>query len=182
MDQIGSLEGARSIDASPIVVRVNSDLRSSAHAEYFTPDGEAVGTGPLPPEAGKTTSYRIVWHVANSFHPLENVRMTTNLPPKVTWTNRTAAAIGTVSFDETTRIVTWIIPSLPLSVPGSEATFDVAITPGDDDVGSFYKLTNAIAVEATDTITKDQLADGIDILTTELPEDTEAAGKGVVGE
>jgi len=122
----------------------------------------------------------VVWRVANSFHLLEGLRMTTNLPPKVAWTGKTTAEIGTVSFDETTRIVTWSVPSLPISIPGAEATFGVAVTPEESDVGAFYKLTNAIAVEAKDTFTKDQVSNGIDILTTELPEDEEAAGKGVV--
>jgi hypothetical protein len=77
-------------------------------------------------------------------------------------------------------VITWHIDKFPTTLPGAEATFDVAVTPDAKDVGSFYKLTNAIAVEATDTFTKDQVSDGIDILTTELPEDSGAAGKGVV--
>lgn len=182
LDQIGAIASPRTIDASPVTVLVNSDFRSSAHAEYYTADGESVGTGPLPPTVGKTTTYRVVWRVANAFHALENVRMTTNLPPKVAWTGKSAAAIGTISFDETTRVVTWSVPALPTSVPGAEATFEVAIAPEESDVGAFYKLTNAIAVEATDTYTRDQIANGIDILTTELPEDEGAAGKGVVTE
>lgn len=180
--QIGAIESPRTIDASPIVVSVNSDFHASAHAEYYTADGEAVGSGPLPPTVGETTAYRIVWRVANSFHALENVRMTANLPPKVAWTGRASSEIGSVSFDQTTRMVTWDIPSLPLGVPGAETTFDVAITPEQSDAGAFYKLTNAIAAEGTDTYTRDQVATGIDILTTELPEDAGAAGKGVVAE
>jgi len=182
LDQIGAIESPRSVDASPVTVRINSDFRSSAHAEYYTADGESVGTGPLPPAVGQTTAYRIVWRIANTFHPLENVRMTTNLPPKVAWTGKTGTEIGTITFDETTRVVTWSIPSLPLSIPGAEATFEVAITPEEIDVGAFYKLTNAIAVEATDAFTDDQVADGIDVLTSELPDDAGAAGKGVVAE
>ncbi len=182
LDQIGAIESPRTIDASPVTVLVNSDFRSSAHAEYYTADGEPVGTGPLPPKVGETTTYRVVWRVANSFHALENVRMTTNLPPKVAWTGKSATEIGTISFDATTRIVTWSVPALPTSVPGAEATFEVAITPEESDVGAFYKLVNAIAVEATDTYTKDQISNGIDILTTELPDDEDAAGKGVVTE
>lgn len=180
LEQIGSISGAHVISATPMSVRINSDFRSSAHAEYFTADSIPVGTGPLPPKVGEVTTYRIVWRVANSFHPLENVRMTTNLPPKVAWTEKTHADVGTVTFDQTTRVVTWLIDKFPTSLPGAEATFDVAVTPEEKDAGSFYKLTNAIAVEGTDTFTKDQVSNGIDILTTELPEDKLAAGKGVV--
>jgi len=179
LDEVGSISGAHVISASPLVVKINSDFRSSAHAEYY--DGDVpVGTGPLPPKVGETTTYRIVWRTANSFHALENVRMTTNLPPKVAWTGNAHADVGTVTFDQTTRVVTWLVDKFPTSLPGAEATFDVAITPEAKDAGSFYKLTNAIAVEATDTFTKDQVSNGIDILTTELPEDKLAAGKGVV--
>lgn len=180
LDQIGSVASPRSIGASPVTVGVNSDFRSSAHAEYYDENDVPVGTGPLPPQVGKTTTYRLVWRVANSFHPLSGMRMTTNLPPKVAWTANAHADVGTITFDETTRIVTWHIDAVPTALPGAEATFDVAVTPDAADVGSFYKLTNAIAVEATDTVTKDQVQNGIDILTTELPEDTLAEGKGIV--
>lgn len=180
LDQIGSVTSPRSIGASPVTVGMNSDFRSSAHAEYYDANDVPVGTGPLPPQAGKTTTYRIVWRVANGFHPLSGMRMTTNLPPKVAWTANAHADVGTVTFDETTRIVTWRVDAMPTTLPGAEATFDVAITPDAADAGSFYKLTNAIAVEATDTVTQDQVQNGIDILTTELPEDTLAAGKGIV--
>lgn len=180
LSQIGSVASPRSISASPITVGVNSDFRSSAHAEYYSADGVPVGTGPLPPAVGQTTTYRLVWRVTNSFHPLSNVRMTTNLPPKVTWTGNARAGAGSITFDETTRIVTWTIDAIPTTLPGAEATFDVAIAPESADVGSFYKLTNAIAVEATDTVTQDQVSNGIDILTTELPEDPMAEGKGIV--
>jgi hypothetical protein len=179
---IGTIGSPRNIDTSPVRVLVNSDFRASAHARYYTPEGETVGSGPLPPQVGQTTTYQIVWRVANSFHALESVRMTANLPPDVRWTGQAAAGIGTIAFDETTRIVTWNIEAMPKSVPGSEATFGLAIVPEQDDVGAFFKLTNAIAVSATDTFTKDQLTHGIDILTTELPQDKEAAGKGVVVE
>lgn len=178
--QIGSIASPRTVEASPITILVNSDFRSSAHARYYSDDAEPLGTGPLPPKVGQTTTFRVFWRVANSFHALENVRMTTNLPPGVSWTGNAHADVGTISFDATTRIVSWTIPALPVTVPGSETTFDVAIVPESDDVGSFYKLTNAIAVEATDAFTRDQVQDGIDILTTELPEDELAAGKGVV--
>lgn len=180
LDQIGSLVAPRRIEASPLAVAVNSDFRSSAHARYYSEDAAALGSGPLPPTVGETTTYRVVWRVANSFHALSNLRMTANLPPNVGWTGNVQADIGTIAFDQTTRIVTWSVPALPTSVPGAEATFDLAITPTDADVGAFYKLTNAIAVEATDTVTKAQVANGIDILTTEIPEDETAAGKGVV--
>lgn len=178
--QIGAIASPRTVEASPVTILVNSDFRSSAHARYYSEDAEPLGTGPLPPKVGQTTTFRVVWRVANSFHALENVRMTTNLPPGVSWTGNAHADVGTISFDATTRIVSWTIPALPVTVPGSETTFDVAIVPESDDVGSFYKLTNAIAVEATDAFTRDQVQDGIDILTTELPEDELAAGKGVV--
>ena len=180
LEEIGAVSGPHEIDASPLVVMVNSDFRSSAQARYFNDEGVPIGSGPLPPKVNETTTYRIVWRVANSFHPLSTVRMTTNLPPKVAWTETTHADVGTVTFDQTTRVVTWLIDAFPTSLPGAEATFDVAVTPDAKDVGSFYKLTNAIAVEATDTVTKDQVSNGIDILTTELPEDKSAAGKGVV--
>ncbi len=180
--KVGSIVSPRSIETSPIAIALNSDLTASAEARYFTEDGEPLGTGPLPPEAGQTTSYRIVWKLANTLHALTSVTMTANLPPDAAWTERGLADIGTIRFDPVTRLVTWTISRLPTEVAAAQASFDVAITPDENDVGAFFKLTNATAVEAVDAATGDRLSRALDILTTELPADPGAAGKGVVVE
>ena len=106
--------------------------------------------------------------------------MSTTIPQDVTWLDNTDTDIGTISFNATTRLVTWTISKMPVEVAHAGAWFDVAINPDEDDVGRFVKLTNTTSFEAKDTVTNESLSKSLSELTTELPEDDFAAGEGVV--
>ncbi len=180
--QVGSLTRRHTIETSPIFVGINSNLAASAEARYYTPAGEAVGTGPLPPKVGSATSYRVFWTITNTLHPLRETTMTTILPSSVVWSDRLQADHGSITYDEKTRIVTWAVPELPANLGTTTASFDVSITPQAHDANAFMKLTNATSLETTDAVTQTRLTRSFDGLTTELLTDQNAAGKGIVTE
>jgi len=179
---VGSIESPRTIQSLPLAVSLNSDLTAQVEARYFSPEGEVLGSGPLPPIPKQTTTYRFIWQINNTWHSLKEVRFSTNLPPGVVWNGRSQTTVGTITFNDQTRVLTWNIEALPVSIPQATATLDLSISPEDSDVGSFIKLTNATSIQATDTITKSNISKALDITTTEIPNDTEGAGKGVVVE
>ncbi len=182
LEKVGSVESVRTIETPPIEIRLNTDASFAATARYFAEDGTALGSGPLPPTVDQTTTYRIFWDLQNSIHDLKNISVTTNLPPDVAWVGRAQADIGSIVYNETTRLVTWTIDILPTSLTAAEAWFDLAITPDASDVGAFVKLTNVTAFEGTDASTDDTVHTSTNVLDTELPDDALAAGKGVVTE
>lgn len=180
VEKIGSITTKRTIEATPIKISINSNASVNAQVVYFTDDGVPIGTGPLPPKIGKTTTYRVFWNVNNSIHALDNVEVSTILPQDVTWRESTDKNIGTLKYNQTTRQVRWTFDKLPINVPGANAWFDISITPSDEDIGKFVKLTNQISFEAIDSKTKDELNQSLDTLSTDLPSDEFAKGKGVV--
>ncbi|MBU1705538.1 DUF11 domain-containing protein [Patescibacteria group bacterium] len=180
LSKVGSIVSPRTIESTPLTVSINSDLRGGAEVRYFDDAGQPLGSGELPPKVDQTTTFRVFWFLENSLHALEDVRLTTNLPPDVAWTGGTHTDIGTLEYNNTTRLVTWKIDKLPTDVKEAQAYFDVAITPDENDVGAFVKLTNATSIDALDTKTRDNLASALDILTTEMPTDETARGQGVV--
>jgi uncharacterized repeat protein (TIGR01451 family) len=180
--QIGSVASERTIETTPIAININSDMSADAGVAYYDENDEPIGSGPIPPTVGETTTYRIKWQIENSLHPLENITMSTNLPPDVNWTGATSSDIGNVTFDETTRLVTWQIDSLPTDINNVAASYDVTITPEESDVGAFFKLTNATSVEAIDAVTEDRLSQALDVLTTDIEEGEQTEGTGVVAE
>lgn len=181
ISRVGSVESPRAIPLSGIRVTVGSDLRATAQARYYDDEGQPLGSGPLPPQVGETTKYRIVWHAENTLHPLRGFRMTANLPPDVAWTNQTQSD-GTIRFDETTRMVIWDLPEWTANRTVANASFEVAIVPKASDVGGFFKLTNATSVEATDATHDSRISQSIDSLTSELPDDATAKDVGIVTE
>lgn len=175
--KIGSTATSRTVSTTPFTVKLNSDAQLLTEARYFDRDGVPLGSGPLPPTVGQTTAYRIFLTVANTLHSLNNATVSAALPSDVTWTNNTEADSGALTFDSATRQMAWKIDSV---AKDTSAWFDVSIAPTAADVGSFFTLINPISFEATDTTTGDLLRGAADVLTTALPYDELAAGKGVV--
>ena len=180
VNKIGSIFSTRTLEATPIKMTLNSDMVASVQARYFSEEGTVIGTGPLPTQVGQTTSYRMYWNLSNSLHTLETIRLSTTLPQDVTWLENTDTDIGTLNYNPTTRQITWTIPKLLAELEHAGAWFELAINPSDADVGHFVRLTNTTAVEATDTMTSEAIKKSLSEITTELPEDTFATGKGTV--
>ncbi|MBI5793865.1 DUF11 domain-containing protein [Candidatus Uhrbacteria bacterium] len=180
LGKVGNVTSTRILDATPITVSLNSDVRVNAQARYYSESGSAIGSGPLPPKVGETTSYRVYLNVTNSLHTLSGVKMSTTIPQDVTWLDNTDTDIGTVSYNATTRLVTWSISKMPVTVGHAGAWFDVLIHPDAGDVGRFVKLANTTSFEAKDTVTNESLSESLSELTSELPEDDFAKGEGVV--
>ncbi len=180
--RVGSITTPRTIEASPIVIRINSNAHASAEVRYFTSEGESVGTGFLPPKLGQTTHLRIYWKIENSLHALNNIEFSTTLPQDVTFDEKKGMDIGDISYNPTTRQVQWTTAKLPVDIIVAQAWFDVGFTPTQQDVGSFFKLTNPISFLAKDSVTGDELNKSIDQLTTDFENDPLAKGKGVVTE
>lgn len=178
--RVGSITTARTIEATPIIISVNSNARVESQARYFTEDGEPVGSGPLPPKVGQTTHTRVYWTLNNSLHALKDIEFSTTLPQDVTFDEKSATDIGEITYNKTTREVRWRTAKLPVDIAKAGAWFDVSFTPKASDVGSFFKLTNPISFVTKDTVTGDELNRSLEQLTTDLSLDAQAKGKGVV--
>lgn len=159
VEKVGSTTSSRTIEATPIVVSVNTNLRITSEAKY--------SSGELPPKAGKTTTYRIFWNLSNSLHELENVEVSTILPQDVSWKENSTNDTGTLVFNSTTRQVRWQIPKLTTDVKNTKSWFDVSITPTQTDVGKSVKLANQTTLEAVDSVTKSEVNTSLPVLTTE---------------
>ncbi|MBI4132996.1 hypothetical protein HY478_00110 [Candidatus Uhrbacteria bacterium] len=177
---VGGRVVGRQVETTPILVRLNSDLNFTAEARYFDADDAPLGSGPLPPKIGETTNLRVLWHIENSRHALEGIRVRTTLPARVTWTGRHNTELGVISWDAGSRTVTLTIDRLGTETDAVTADFEVAITPEAADVGRFMTLTNDTTLSARDTVTGTVLAREAEPLTSEMPTDSEVGRRGAV--
>jgi len=178
--KIGDSNTAREIQTTPIVLSLNTDLDFNVYGRYFYDSGEVLGFGPLPPRVGETTGYHIFWNITNRLHEIQNVTVTTTLPQNVTWTGRKQVGAGELRYDESLNRVTWTINRLPTSITDITTSFEVSVRPREDDVGTFIKLITESTLEARDQKTGDTLIINIDPVSTDIPGDEGAKGKGVV--
>lgn len=179
--RVGTISGARQVEAAPMEIRLLSDASFTAYGRYFTDDGVPVGSGPLPPKVGEKTVYRVYWVIRNSLHELTNLSASTLLPQGVKWTGTPReVAAGALDFDETGRKATWRLNRLPASVPEVVVSFEVETVPGAEDIGKILDLTGDSRFEAFDAAVEAVILKSQPPIGTDLIGDEDASGKGVV--
>lgn len=171
---------SETVDSNTINLQINSNLNLKTEARYFNDDNIAVGNGPVSPEVGKTTAYRIFWTVTNSLHEIENLHVSTILPGNINWSNKDEITAGDIKFDEATREILWTLNKIPTDVKSVGVNFEVTVTPTAADKGKLLTLLLSTNLAATDKSTGGTISKTNDALTSNLDGDPSAEGKGVV--
>ena len=139
--------------SNTVVGSLNSDLKLQERILYFNDDNFPVGSGPLPPAVGETTSFRVYWTVTNNIHELLETRVALPLPAYVEWSGNQQTNVGNLYYDELSRQVIWEIGRLPLSVYRVDAEFSLSLRPGEDDRNKIMVISSGSMVTAMDTET-----------------------------
>jgi len=168
----------RVVQSQKLIYQLESDLSFKALGRYFDEDNIALGSGPLPPKVGEKTTYRIFWLIKNSLHDLSDVTVRAKLPRNVSFGPRSIVSKGTLSHTEDE--VVWQIGNLSSLISQTEVSFDVGVIPQLGDAGSVLPLLEASEIIAKDTVTGTEIKLTAPQITTEVPDDDEAVGKGAV--
>jgi len=148
--------------------KINSKLIFSQKG-YFKEDFFG-NSGPLPPEAGKTTTYTIVWQVENSFNELSNLKVKAILPENVTATGKVFPEDARFTFDPQSREVMWNLGDLG-AFEQKTLAFQIGLTPSENQKGKVALLIKKAEIIAQDTFTQDILKTEEVELSTILPDD-----------
>ena len=172
--QSGAPQEIRS--AASGLVKIATDIDVSAFVRRTAPPFES--TGPVPPKAERETTYTVLMFVSNTFNDASNVVVTTKLPPYVSWLNKVSPTTEPISYDESTRTVTWNIQDLRAGVGYSTASnkqayFQVSFLPSLSQVGTSPDLTSEITISGTDRFTGTALLSTKPALTTRFNSDPE---------
>lgn len=172
----------RTAKSQPIVAKIGSDVTVVEDARYFNADGVPVGSGPLPPKVGESTTYRVFWNITNSLHELADLRLAVPLPDGVVWNGVSNVDAGSLRYDGAASKMIWTLNRLPTNITKLGINFDLAITPTPEQAGKLPTLVDALIFEATDRATGETIILSAPPLTTALENDLVAAGKGRVTE
>lgn len=161
---------------------INTDLELMVEGRYFNDDNIAVGTGPLPPVVGETTTFRVFWNLANSLHQIKNVRVTTTLPDGVDWEDKYLVGVGDITYSNASRLVTWNVGSLEPNATFDETDvwFDVSVTPVKNQTGRLIILTDQVSFSGVDSVTNANLTKTGKAITSNLEDDPIGGGRGLV--
>jgi hypothetical protein len=136
--------------AAATEVDISSAVALSATALHFS--GAFQNTGPMPPVAGQSTSYAVVWTVTNSSNTIGNVVVSATLPAYVEFLQADVAS--GITYDKPSRTVSWDIGDLKAgagySIPAASGSFQVMMTPSQNQVATSPALTSDVTFTGQD--------------------------------
>jgi hypothetical protein len=171
-------------EAETLSLPINTSLGVKAGAFYYAPEGDQVGSGPLPPRVGEPTKYRVYLEVTNTTTLVHNARLEATLPTNVEWTGKFNVTHGQplARLPDNNHIV-WdigdVVPDSSGVMPPT-ASFEVSLTPAYAEIGIEPLLLKDIFITGTDSGTDAKVSGGAENVTTSLTRDAKAAGKGTV--
>lgn len=173
-----------SVSGSPLKAELSSQSSLQAFGRYYSQEGDQIGRGPLPPRVGKTTRYQIFLVAKGGIHPLKDAKVIGVLPKSVEWTGLAPIQGDSLSFDNSTRTVSWNIGTIPIALGKEPETvgsvFEVALTPHDDQTGKIQELIMHLSISSIDSLTGARISANAKPVSTHLYLDKKAQGKGVV--
>lgn len=165
----------RIADAITRTIKVGTDLKLAARSSY--------SAGPRPPVADQETRYVITLSLTNTVNAAADTQVTGTLPSYVRFVRAVNPADGTLSFNETTRTVSWrageVAAGQGYGSAARTASFEVVLLPSTAQRGTSPVLMTTPTVTGVDRFTQKQLSNTHASVTTQ-PQDATAGFTGVV--
>lgn len=160
--------------------KIAGEVKALAGGYFYTPEGDQVGIGPLPPTVGLPTSYLITWTLENQGGDLSDIQFSAQLAKDVTWQGEAGLTGGTLFYDASNHKVNWRIAEWPADVTKKQANFYISITPTKDMVGKVPLLLYDGQWRAKDSWSEKEWGGNLPDLSTNLEYDPHSAGQGEV--
>ena len=168
------------INSSSTPQKAPSDLKVQAMIYYNSPQGDQLGTGPIPPIAGIPTTYWLFFKAENSGAEVRDFLMSARLPANVVFTGTQTLSAGTVSYQASRHLLIWKISDLPKEKIGYSAGLEIALTPLKKQVGKFCPLAGNIRYSAHDQEADYDFSGQLKDMTSALDFDKINQGQGKV--
>lgn len=169
-------------ESNEIEIKIITKVSMTLFGRYFDDQGSQIGSGPLPPKVGNTTTYRIYLMLSNTTNEVENAKVEIYLPLGVSWTGQKSVNLGNLVFIGEKMI--WDIGKIQAE-SGSKtetlnANFEVGITPEEFQVGKTVTLVSKAKFFGKDTFTGKDINFEVGSVDTNLTNDPKVSGKGAV--
>lgn len=137
--------------------------------------GAFENSGPVPPKVDLPTTYTLQWFATNSLNTIQKAKVSAVLPTYVSWVGLTSPGTELVSYDDSTRTVTWNIGDLKAGSGFTSATrsaeFQVMFVPSISQTGSAPQLLSPSSFTGVDAFTGRNVSISSEQLTTKFSTD-----------
>jgi len=138
-------------------IKIASPFQLTPKAFYYS--GPFKNSGPLPPKVGQETTYTILWSLGGNSNDFSKVKVTASLPSYVRWLNVISPSTSEIKFNERDNTLTWeagdVGAGTGIISSAKEVAFQIALTPGSNQVGSSPVLVGEAKLEAYDNFIGD---------------------------
>lgn len=137
------------------ILKPESSVKAAMASLYY--DGPITNSGPIPPKADTETTYTVGFTITNSSNPLKNGGITFKLPLYTRFTSKYVIDAGTVSYEPSTRQVTWsfgdIAAGVGTNTPALHGYIQLGVTPSVNAIGRELTIIPSAVFNAVDTVT-----------------------------
>ena len=176
-----SLDGEKSerLARSP-KYKVASESVFTASGYYYSPQGDQLGIGPVPPTVDIPTTYWIFWRLDNLGNDLTDVSMSADLPDNVYLTGNKSLLAGSLYNGPLSKRVVWSLDTAKKEGGEYSAKFEIGVVPKLSDIGKTLELLNNIEFESTDVFCSKKISGKLKDINTGLDTDRLLKGRGRV--
>jgi len=150
-------------------VKVSTDLTLTSRVVRTI--GPFTNTGPWPPVADRETTYTVLMSASNTVNSVGGARVTATLPSYVTFTGKVQPSDGSVTYNASTREVTWVVGDLPAGTANRTAAFQISLLPSTSQQGTSPVLVFPQAISGFDRFVEEQITSTASDLTTKAESD-----------
>jgi len=167
------------IDSNKIIGSNNLDLKLASKVllstKGFYNDSNIKNTGPIPMQVNKETTFTLHWQLATVSNDITSARIVSSLPSGVRWTGKFFPADEKITYNSRTNEIIWDAGEIKAGsgVLGQprEISFQVAVTPQANQVGSVINLLNLATFNGKDLFVNKDVNLENPVKDTSLPED-----------
>ena len=160
--------------------RLNSQVSASASAYYYSPQGDQLGVGPLPPAVNMSTKYWVLLELNLLGNDLDNVSLSAELAKNVSFSDNKRVLNGDLKYGEIGKRLIWELGSISGPSNKYRANFEISLSPDEQDLGKVLNLLEKIELRAHDKFTGEEINLNIANIDTNLKNDKLSSGKGQV--
>ncbi|HVX90216.1 MAG TPA: hypothetical protein VHC20_01080 [Candidatus Paceibacterota bacterium] len=150
------------------VIKIASGLGLSSSIVHTV--GPFTNSGAWPPVPGSATTYTVELAAHNGVNATAGNTVTMTLPSYVTFTGLTNPADGSVTYNDSTRTVKWVVGDLA-SGASDQAAFQISFLPSVSQQNSSPILVGSQTLTGTDRFTQTGVSASAGALTTQTPSD-----------
>jgi hypothetical protein len=160
-------------------IKLISNLKADIKVYYYTPQGDQIGIGPLPPKVGLPTTYWVFLEFNNQGNELKDFSLVGKLSDSVSWANKKSVARGDLNFNVVNNRFVWNINNINFSEKG-QAKLAINFQAKKYMANEIVDLLENMSLKAYDSFAEEWINISFPSIDTNLKSDNLSFGQGIV--